>query len=116
MFQIMDWAVWQSGILLKYLKNIFLGKAFGNDEIIEIFGIESAVGKKSNKIFRYFNTFEIQNQNSGTNPWSKGCGRNDSVAGPEVPKTILENKLKAAIFPEEKEEILKELRQLLDNR
>ena len=60
-------------------------------EIIENFGVESV--------------------------WSyAGCGQNDSVAGPEVPRAILENRLKAAIFPEEKDEILKELKQLLDNR
>ena len=90
-----------------------------NEEIIEIFGVESVEKTNYNQIFRYFHsTFEIQNQNqdnAGT-PWSKGCGKNDSVAGPEVPKTILENRLKAAIFPEEKEEMQKELRQLLDNR
>ena len=58
---------------------------------------------------------QIQNSNGGT-PWSKVCGKNDSVAGPEVPKTILENRLKAAIFTNEKEEIQKELQQLIDNR
>ena len=58
---------------------------------------------------------QIQNSNGGT-PWSKGCGKNDSVAGPEVPKTILENRLKAAIFTNEREEIQKELQQLIYNR
>ena len=63
-----------------------------------------------------FNIEDIQNQNNGGTPWSKGCGKNDSVAGPEVPKTILENRLKAAIFTNEKEEIQKELQQLIYNR
>ena len=46
----------------------------------------------------------------------KGCGRNDSVAGPDVPKVILEKRLQSATNSIEQEKIQQQLNELLNNR
>jgi len=64
-----------------------------------------------NKVANFFNYYKEE----VVPPNLKSCGR-DAVPGPEVPRIILEKRLQSATSDDERNEIRKELKTLLDKR
>ena len=90
----------------------FQGSKNVDNGIYEFIGMEMA--KKN--LYSYYYQFFGTHKKAFIPHWDKGCGKNESVSGPEVPKVILERRLKAATDPVEQENIKKQLNKLLMNR